>query len=189
MALDTTLRMLAGFAAFRGIEAEALRLLALSADTRILRVGEVLFRRGEPADGALIVLGGSVELRGVGEPVTVRPPTLLGETALIVETRRPVTATTREPASVLRVSRALYLRVLSEYPRSAKEVHRRTGQARLAVVASTVPRAPRYPCEKQEAGRRWSNPTAVRSKMRLTCSLSSRQAASSIASPPRTPSP
>ena len=128
MALDATLRMLAGFAAFRGIEASALRLLALSADTRILRVGEVLFRRGEPADGALIVLSGSVELRGAGEPVTVRPPVLLGETALIVETRRPATATTREPASVLRVPRALYLRVLSEYPHSAAAVHHRVSK-------------------------------------------------------------
>ncbi len=124
MALDTTLRTLAGFAGFREIEAEALRLIALSADTRILRVGEVLFRRGEVADGALIVLSGSVELRGEGEPVTVRPPALLGETALVVETRRPATAVTREPSSVLRVPRTLYLRVLTEYPISAAAVHR-----------------------------------------------------------------
>ena len=132
MTLDATLRTLAGFAAFRAIEADALRLLALSADTRILRVGEVLFRRGERADGAMVVLSGSVELQGGGEPVIVRPPVLLGETALIVETRRAATATTREPASVLRVPRALYLRVLTEYPHSARRVH---GQVEERVAA------------------------------------------------------
>ncbi len=133
MALGADLRMLASLAAFREIEAEAMRLIALSAETRILRVGEVLFRKGEPADGALVVLSGTVSLEGAGPTVVVRPPTLLGETALLVETTRPATATTREPASVLRIPRSLYLRVLTEYPHSARRVHRQVSARVLAL--------------------------------------------------------
>jgi CRP-like cAMP-binding protein len=49
---------------------------------------------------------------------------LLGETALVVATKRPVTAIARQPSTVLRISRALFLRVLEEYPASAERLRR-----------------------------------------------------------------
>ena len=124
MALENDIRILTSLPAFRDLEADALRLVALSADTRILRAGDVLFRRGEAAQGGFIVLGGSIELdHGAGAPATVvRPPTLIGETALLTETLRPAKATAREPSSVLEVTRRLYRRVLAEYPDSARRM-------------------------------------------------------------------
>ena len=52
----------------------------------------------------------------------MRSPALLGEMALVAETLRPVTAVAREPASVLKVPRMLYRRILAEYPESAARV-------------------------------------------------------------------
>ena len=47
------------------------------------------------------------------------PGTLLGEAALLTETRRPATARARADSTVLRISRTLFLRILDGYPDAA----------------------------------------------------------------------
>ena len=59
---------------------------------------------------------------GSPPPHIVRPESLIGEVALLVENERPATAMAREPSTVLKVSRELFHRVLREYPDSAKRV-------------------------------------------------------------------
>ena len=123
MALQDDVRTLASLPAFRDLDPEAVRLIAFSAETRILRAGDVLFRRGEASDGGYVVLSGLVGLEAApGRETLVRSPALRGEMALVAETLRPVTAVAREPASVLKVPRMLYRRVLAEYPESAARV-------------------------------------------------------------------
>jgi CRP-like cAMP-binding protein len=109
------------------LEPEALRFIALSAAQRILRNGEVLFRRDEPSDGGYFLRSGSVVFEPAGEArgeKIIRPPTLIGEMALIAPTRRPATAVAREPSGVLQISRTLFQRALAESPRSAERVRR-----------------------------------------------------------------
>ena len=105
------------------LEPDALRLLAFAAETRILRAGDVLFRRGEESDAGFIVVSGAIALdaRDDGSPANyiAGPGTLLGELALLVPVERPATAIARESSSVLRLSRTLVHRVLAEFPRSA----------------------------------------------------------------------
>ena len=101
--------------------APALRMLAIGAESRALEPGEVLFTAGEAADGGFIVQRGSLSLkppRG-GDEVVAGPGTLLGESALLAETVRPATATAREGVSVMRISRAMFLKVLEGYPEAA----------------------------------------------------------------------
>ena len=144
MALNDDLRTLSSLAAFRDLEPDALRLIGLSAETRILRAGDVLFRLGDTSNGGFILLSGTLTLDGgTPEPVVVAPPTLVGEAALLATTRRPATATAREPSSVLAVSRELYRRVLSEYPGSARRVHGMVAR-RVSVL--------RQNCERLGAG-------------------------------------
>ncbi len=103
------------------LDPEAVRLLAFSAETRIFRAGDVLFRRGDPSDGGFLVTQGSVALDG-GEGGTRQvagPGTLIGERAMISALPRPATATAREPTTVLKVTRRLFHRVLGEFPESA----------------------------------------------------------------------
>jgi CRP-like cAMP-binding protein len=111
---------------FGELEPEALRLIAFAAETRTLRAGDVLFHRGETSDCGYIVLSGSIALdaAGDGSPAKqiIGPNALIGEIALISETERPVTALAREPATVLKVTRTLFHRVLKEYPLSAQRV-------------------------------------------------------------------
>ncbi len=44
---------------------------------------------------------------------------LIGEFALLTETKRPVTAVAREPSSVVRIPRQLFLKTLEGYPEAA----------------------------------------------------------------------
>jgi CRP-like cAMP-binding protein len=100
----------------------ALRILAIGAESRYVHEGEVLFNAGEPTDCGYVIQEGSFQLDGhskaAGE-VVAGPGTLLGELALIAETKRPATATAREPSTVIRISRSLFLKMLEGYPEAA----------------------------------------------------------------------
>lgn len=107
---------------FAIFEAGALRKLALSSETRLFRSGDTLFRRGEESDGGYILAMGSVGLL----PHDDRPPThilrpwaLIGETALVAASRRPVTARAMEPTTALKIGRGLFHQILEQYPATA----------------------------------------------------------------------
>jgi CRP-like cAMP-binding protein len=138
MALDDDIANLRRIPLFEDFETEALRLLVFGSETKLLRAGDALFRRGEPSDGGHILTGGSIALekRDDGRPAEkiLRPVTLIGETALIAETTRPITAIAREPATTLKITRALFHRLLEEYPATALRVRNRLAE-RLAQIA------------------------------------------------------
>ncbi|QBR71352.1 cyclic nucleotide-binding protein [Beijerinckiaceae bacterium] len=125
MRLEDDIRTLARNPTFAAIEPEALRLIAFSGETRILRAGDILFRRDELSNDGFVVLAGSIAMDTSGFGATariVRPPGLIGELALVTQTRRPATAIAREPSTVLRISRPLFHRVLNEFPASAEQL-------------------------------------------------------------------
>ncbi len=101
---------------------QALRVLAIGAETRHLQSGAVLFYAGELADGGYIVQEGSMVLEpegSHGREYTVGPGTLLGELALLTDTTSPVTAIAREPTVLIRISRGLFRKMLEGYPAAA----------------------------------------------------------------------
>ena len=137
MALGDNVRDLARNDTLGDLDPEALRLIAFSAETRILRAGDILFRRGDPSDGGYLVVSGALSLEADGVATIVRPPTLVGDAALLAATQRPATATAQEPSSVLKIPRDLFHRVLGEYPESAARLRRRWAE-RLHVLGSDL---------------------------------------------------
>src|SRR5271165_7075406 len=103
----------------------ALRILAIGAESYTLEAGQLLFAAGEVADCAYVLQYGAFDLRperaGDGAVVT-EPGTLLGETALLSETLRPVTATALQDSTVMRISRAMFLKMLESYPDAAQRL-------------------------------------------------------------------
>ncbi len=124
MSLETDLREMARIPLFEALEYEARRLLAFSAETRILRADDILFRQGERSDGGYLLLNGALDVEGGGAKarVVLRPPTLVGEIALLTQTDRPATVIASQPSTVLKISRTLFQRVLREHPRSAAQI-------------------------------------------------------------------
>jgi CRP-like cAMP-binding protein len=101
---------------------DALRILAIGAESRYVHKGEVLFAAEEAADCGFIIQEGSFRLETkskLAADIVVGPGTLLGEMALIAEIRRPATATANEPSTVIRISRNLFLKMLEGYPNVA----------------------------------------------------------------------
>jgi CRP-like cAMP-binding protein len=102
---------------------QALRVLAIGAETRQLHSGAVLFYAGELADGGYIVQQGSMTLEpATGKEYSVGPGTLVGELALLTDTISPVTAIAREPTVLVRISRSLFRKMLEGYPGSAQRM-------------------------------------------------------------------
>ena len=103
---------------------QALRILAIGAESRYVHGGDVLFSAGEDADGAYVIQEGLFLLATSedDEGVTVGPCTLLGELALLTETKRPVTATALEPSTVLRLPRSLFMKMLEGFPDAARKL-------------------------------------------------------------------
>jgi len=103
---------------------QALRILAIGAETRNLASGAVLFYAGELADGGYLVQEGSLLLEpGTpldGKQVIVGPGTLVGELALLTDMVAPATAIAKEPTVVIRISRSLFKKMLEGYPAAAK---------------------------------------------------------------------
>ena len=125
MALDDDIALMARVPLFASLGDEPVRLLAFSAETRFLGAGDVLFKEGQAADSGYVVAAGRVTLESEGEigEFIAGPGSLIGEIALIIETLRPATATARDPATVLRIPRSLFRRVLTEFPDAAQRIH------------------------------------------------------------------
>jgi CRP-like cAMP-binding protein len=105
---------------------QALRILAIGAETRYVHGGEVLFSAGEVADGGFVVQEGRFNLAVPSsdddKAIVVGPYALLGEIALFTESTRSATATALEPSSVLLIPRQLFLKMLDSFPDNARRL-------------------------------------------------------------------
>src|SRR5580658_4760879 len=117
MTIEDDIAFLERIPIFRRLGSGALRIVAIGAESYSVQAGQVLFGVGEAADGGYIVQRGSFSLsteRGNEADIIAGPGTLLGETALIAETKRPATARAREDSIVLRM--------LEGYPDAAQRL-------------------------------------------------------------------
>lgn len=154
MSLERDIEFLKNLPLLSELSPDQLRLLAFGADFRITREGETLFRPGDFADSGFLVKSGSIGLYNGeetdGPPDDVAEPgTLIGEMALLIDTRRTVRAVALERSELLQIRKALFRRMLEEFPEIARRLQRsladRVGTfARdIAPVADALDRAER----------------------------------------------
>jgi CRP-like cAMP-binding protein len=138
MTIEDDIAFLERVPSFAILGRDALRILAIGAESRYVHVGEVLFTVGDPADAGYVIQDGSFMLKtdnteASAAEMTVTRGALLGELALLTETTRPVTATAAEPSTVIRVPRSLFLKMLEGFPEAARRLRdyiaTRTNQA------------------------------------------------------------
>jgi CRP-like cAMP-binding protein len=102
---------------------EALRILAIGSANRYVHGGEVLCHQGEAIDAGYVVQEGSFRLTRAGESDaasrTAGLGTIIGEIALLVDSQSSFTATAREPSTVVRIPRTLFVKMLEGYPEAA----------------------------------------------------------------------
>jgi CRP-like cAMP-binding protein len=127
MTIDDDIAFLESIPTLNLLGRAALRILAIGAESRFIQEGEVLFYAGDQADSAYVIQEGSFALLpdridAQAREIVAGPGTLLGELAMITPTTRLATATAREPSTVLRISRGLFLKMLEGYPQTARRL-------------------------------------------------------------------
>ncbi len=137
MSLDSDIALLKRVPLFADLPTEQLRLLAFSAVRLELATDQVLFREGARASSGYVVSAGGIRLT-VGPKRKIvancEAGTLIGELALLIETKRPATATAMVASQVLELDRMLILRMLSEYPQVAVKWREAMSDRLLATV-------------------------------------------------------
>ena len=149
MALDDDIRILSAVGLFSELTDEQLRLLAFGAEPVRFAAGREIFREGAAADCAYVVVSGRVVLYrdAGGEAVAVSrlgEGAILGELALIAAGKRLTYAAAETDVSAMRLTRALFHRVLEEYPEAAAQLHARMLQELQDFLKSIENLAPRF---------------------------------------------
>src|SRR5476651_270013 len=126
MSLDEDIAFFEQVPTFAVLGKQALRILAIGAETRRLASGAVLFYAGELADGGYVVQEGSLLLEpgtpSDGKEFTVGRGALVGELALLTDMVSQATAIANEPTVVIRISRSLFKKMLEGYPAAAEKL-------------------------------------------------------------------
>jgi CRP-like cAMP-binding protein len=149
MALDDDIRILSAVELFEGFTQEQLRLLAFGAVTTVLGAERKLYREDDEADSAYVVVSGRIVLyrEGEGERLVIghgNPGAILGELALIADTKRLSSASAEVDSQVLRLNRSMFRRILEEYPEVAVQLHQRITAELLAFLQKIENLAPRF---------------------------------------------
>ena len=121
MAINDDIILLKKFDFFSKMTTEQLRLLIFGAERQEFASGEMIFKEGELAESAYVVLSGTVNLyrqnNNSGQPIDIiNRNALINELALVTEINRPFTAIAQSNSKVLEINRMVFLRLVKEFP-------------------------------------------------------------------------
>ena len=125
MSIDDDIAFLERVPMLAQLGGSALRILAIGAESYSVNEGETLFEPGQSADCAYVVQRGSFVIQpeaANGIESIAQAGSLLGESALLIETPRRAAATAREDSIVLRISRAMFVKMLESNPDAAQRL-------------------------------------------------------------------
>lgn len=125
MSLETDMDVLRDMPFFGGFSDEQLKLIAFSAESRSLPEKLLLYDEGQLLHSAYVVVTGSLRAETKAKPGeepkrrSIGPGVLLGERALILDTRSTESVRVENRARVLQLRKAMFRRLLQEYPQIA----------------------------------------------------------------------
>jgi CRP-like cAMP-binding protein len=141
MSLEADIEVLRHVPFFEGFSDEHLRLIAFSAESRSLPEKLLLYDEGQLLHSAYVIVSGLLrgEHKGkAGAPVAKReigPGVILGERALILDTRAAESVRVEERARVLQIRKAMFRRLLQEYPEIAMALRARLSRTVIRASA------------------------------------------------------
>jgi CRP-like cAMP-binding protein len=129
MFLKDEVLMLQQVPLFAGLEPAKLKLLAFSSDRVGYGAGEVLFRQGDAADAAYVILAGTAEIlvdsaQGPIKVAEVGENSIIGEIAILCNAARTATVKAETPIDTLRIRKEQFIKLLTDFPEVMIEVMR-----------------------------------------------------------------
>ena len=138
--LETDIDILAALPFFQGFSAEHLKLIAFSAESRSLPEKLLLYDEGQLLHSAYVVVSGSLrgerKVPGSSERAvrSIGPGVVLGERALILDTRATESVRVESRARVLQIRKVSFRRLLQEYPDIAVGLRARLAQSVIQIA-------------------------------------------------------
>jgi CRP/FNR family cyclic AMP-dependent transcriptional regulator len=130
MSLNEEVDMLRKIQLFAKVEPAKLKLLAFTSERAVFESEEVLFRQGDLADAAYIIVAGEVavdvESPGGGRTRVAKlgRDQIVGEMGIIADVPRTATVTALGRTTTLKISKDLFFRMMSDFPSMAVELMR-----------------------------------------------------------------
>ncbi len=146
MAINDDIILLKKFDFFNKMTPEQLRLLIFGAERQEFASGEIIFKEGELAESAYVVLSGTVNLyrqnNNSGQPIDIiNRNALINELALVTEINRPFTAIAQSNSKVLEIKRTVFLRLIKEFPDITRYIYDYVNE-RIHELANNINRMP-----------------------------------------------
>jgi CRP-like cAMP-binding protein len=129
---------------FAGLDQTELLELGACARRRIYQKGEHIFHQGDPGDAVFVLVGGRVKVVFASQEgdemilATLQPPDVFGELALIDGGPRSASIQTLEPTTVLTLTRATLLDLMSRQPAVTDVVLRSLGRLVRRMIAQAA---------------------------------------------------
>lgn len=129
MSLEQEVELIRRFPIFSRIQPAMQKLLCFSSERLTYEAGQVIFRAGDVADAAYVVIDGSIEIsvptsKGPLVVSTVGRNEIIGEIAIFGDVPRTATCTALTKLETLRISKDLFNNVIRESPDAAIELIR-----------------------------------------------------------------
>jgi CRP-like cAMP-binding protein len=129
MSIDQEVEILRRIPIFAKIEPAKLKLMAFASERVTYKPGQVLFRQGDRADAAFIVLKGSADVLIDGSDGPLRVATLseneiIGEIAILCDIPRTATVQAETELTTLKITTDLFFRMIMDFPEMGVEVMR-----------------------------------------------------------------
>jgi CRP-like cAMP-binding protein len=129
MSLKEEVEILRNIPMFGKIEPSKLKLLAFTSERLTYHADQVLFHQGDPGDAAFIILSGAAEVvvDGPTGPLVVAElarNAILGEIAILCDVPRTATVKAKSELVVLRISKELFFKLITEFPQMGIEIMR-----------------------------------------------------------------
>src|SRR5215471_2075685 len=125
MSLNEEVDMLRKIQLFSKVEPAKLKLLAFTSERAVFEAEEVLFRQGDQADAAYIIVAGEVAV-DVESPTGRRTRVaqlgrdqIVGEIGILGDVPRTATVTALGRTTTLKITKDLFFRMVSDFPSMA----------------------------------------------------------------------
>ena len=139
--LESDVEALRAIAFFSGFSDEHLKLIAFSAESRSLPEKLLLYDEGQLLHSAYVIMSGTLKgehkVKGTEKILKrdIGPGVILGERALILDTRAAESVRVETRTRVLQVRKLMFRRVLQDHPEIAKILRSRLARHMLQVAS------------------------------------------------------
>ncbi|MEQ1612008.1 MAG: cyclic nucleotide-binding domain-containing protein [Hyphomicrobiaceae bacterium] len=127
MSIEDEVSVMRRIPLFAHITPQKLKLLAFTSERMAFEPGQMVFHQGEVGDAAYVIIEGQADVlvdspKGAVSVATVERNALIGEVAILCDVPRTASIKAITLLDTLRITKAQFLELLTEYPELSIEI-------------------------------------------------------------------